>query len=162
MIRSLWNSLNAWPAPHRRRGRRGEAGFTLIESMMLMTVVTVGMSSLLLLMTSGSRMNSGTRDSMASYQAANELIEWFRQIPFDSPYMNNCANTPFGQNVNAIGNEALKKLQNPQGTYTIETPNANLKKITVKVSWSERSSTRNRTISLVTLIAKKGLNEKWR
>lgn len=149
------------PSNARRPNPRG--GFTLIESVLTIGLVSIGMTGVFYLMAVGTDMNINTREEMLAYQAANGYMDFLRQQPFTS--LTNTTNAAFGQTTGANGYQALSQLSNAQGAYTISTFTAGtdpVKQITVTVRWSRRSVTRNRSVSVSTLAVKGGLNERWK
>jgi type II secretory pathway pseudopilin PulG len=146
----------------RRGGRLGStAGFTLIESTIMIGVVTIGMASIVYLMAIGQSLNMDTRDMLAAYGAANELVEYYRQQPFAQ--VTNASNQSFGVQSGQVGYNDLSRLANPQGLYTIVDygGDTSIKQLTVTVNWSRRRSTRDMSVSVTTLIAQHGLNDRW-
>jgi type II secretory pathway pseudopilin PulG len=154
-----------------RRGKRS-SGFTLIESLILMGLITIGVAGVVYLMAISSNMSIETKDTMNAYQAANEYMEYVRQQPFTSTELNPQTDTVWGStntipctNHACMGYNSLSKLLNSQGLYTVEAYQASttMKRITVKVNWSRKTTaSRDRSISIATIITDKGLNERWK
>ncbi len=154
------------PAPRRLSGRRraGQSGFTLIETMLVVMLVTVGMTAVFYLMSVSARMNMDSRSVMLSYEAANALVDYVRQQPYTSVVP--VTNATFGNGSGAtggVGYTALSALNNGMGVYTITnySGNTDLRQLTVTVSWSLNSVTRNESTTVNTLITTGGLNERW-
>lgn len=145
---------------HRRRDRQG--GFTLIEALLVIALLAVGLTAVFYLMAVGTDMNINTRDQMVAYQAANEYMDFLRQKPYTT--LTNTSGT-FGATSTDVGYQALTQLTNPLGSYTIaDYPGSGadaVKQITVTVQWSRKSASRNVSVSVSTLSAKGGLNERW-
>jgi type II secretory pathway pseudopilin PulG len=146
---------------HRSR-RGGSAGFTLIEAMLIITLLAVGMTGVFYLMAVGTDMNINTREQMLAYQAANAQMDYLRQKPYTM--LTNVTSSAFGTTTGSASYQALSQLANSQGVYTIVDYNTGsdiVKQITVTVNWSRKSSSRNRAVTVSTLASKGGLNERW-
>jgi type IV pilus assembly protein PilV len=63
-------------------GKNGEAGFSLIEVLVALTILAVGLLGLALLQTSAIKGNAIASKSSISVQVAQDKLEWFRSQPF--------------------------------------------------------------------------------
>ena len=161
-MRSLFDSRMGRTAALGPRSHRGQSGFTLVETIVLIGLITVGLAGVLYLMAVGANLNIDTKDTLASYGAANELMEYIRQQPFAN--VTNVTDAPFGASTGQVGYKSLSQLNNPLGTYTVANyqSNTDIKQVTVTVKWTQKSQTRDRTVSVSTLVAQNGLNERWK
>jgi Tfp pilus assembly protein PilV len=152
------------PTFMRRSRRRGKnsSGFSLIEALILMGLITVGVAAVVYLIAISDNMSMETKDTMNAYQAANEYMEYLRQKPFEA--LDIQTDATWGASASDMGYNALSKLVNAQGLYTVETyqSSSTMKRVTVKVNWSRKTqAARDRSIALATIITEKGLNERW-
>jgi type II secretory pathway pseudopilin PulG len=160
-IKLMKFTLNSNKHPSRRG--KSSSGFTLIESLILMGLITIGVAGVVYLMAISSNMSIETKDTMNAYQAANEYMEYLRQQPFTA--LTNQTDTVWGQSPSSMGYNSLSKLLNSQGLYTIETyqASATMKRVTIKVNWSRKTqASRDRSIAIATIMTDKGLNERWK
>jgi type IV pilus assembly protein PilV len=63
-------------------GKNGEAGFSLIEVLVALTILAVGLLGLALLQTSAIKGNAIASKSSIAVQVAQDKLEWFRSQPF--------------------------------------------------------------------------------
>jgi Tfp pilus assembly protein PilV len=69
---------------HRRvAARRGEGGFTLIETAIAMLIMMAASVSVVGLFTYAIKYNTGAKDRELSMAVAQKRIEWLRAIPFN-------------------------------------------------------------------------------
>jgi prepilin-type N-terminal cleavage/methylation domain-containing protein len=130
-------------------------GFSLIEVLMAIVLITVGLSSVYYLVAVSIDSNNFSKDTNLAYQAANEQMEHLRQMPYASLLIGNTTFT-------ASTASSMSQLLNAQGTVAINSAGANLKKITLTVEWTRKGPGRDQNIKLTTLVARYGLNEKWK
>jgi type II secretory pathway pseudopilin PulG len=170
LIKLMQIKPNSTNYPSRRS--KSASGFTLIESLILMGLITIGVAGVVYLMAISSNMSIETKDTMNAYQAANEYMEYVRQQPFTSTELNSQTDTVWGStntvpctNHTCMGYNSLSKLLNSQGLYTVEAYQASttMKRVTIKVNWSRKTqASRDRSIAIATIITDKGLNERWK
>jgi Tfp pilus assembly protein PilV len=137
---------------------RSRSGFTLIEALIMIVLVIGGVSAIAYLMTVGTQMNAENQDTLNAYQAANEWAEFLRQVPFDNLQI--ASNKSFGTTSADVGYDSLSKLYNPQGVYTVAYYGTDdtMKQVTITVSWSRYKTTRDRSVSITTVIDQSGIN----
>lgn len=138
----------------RGRGKLSHQGFSMIEVLLAIAVVTVGLTAVSYVMAVGMGLNVDSKETSLAYQAANEQIERLRRTPFASIPI--CTNAPF-----SVPN--LSALPNAEGLMTVRLyqDQSDLKQVTVRVRWTRRGPGRDQSVQLVTLMARRGLNEKW-
>lgn len=138
----------------RSRGRFSRQGFSMIEVLLAIVLVTVGLTAVSYVMAVGMGLSVDTRDTNLAYQAANEQIERLRRTSFASIPI--CTDAVFSV-------PALSQLTNAQGVMTVQLyqGQSDLKHVTVRVRWTRRGPGRDQSVQLVTLICRRGLNEKW-
>ena len=137
-----------------RVAKRTNSGFTLVDVLLSIAIITVGMVAVSYTMAMGIGLNIDTRETNLAYQAANTQMDSLRQIPFNE--LSVCANKSF----NAPN---LSQLPNADARMTVELfqGEPNLKKVTLVISWTRHGPGRDQSIRLVTLVSRRGLNEKW-
>lgn len=121
--------------------RHAESGFTLIEFMIAVLILTVGLFGLLTTLDMSIRHNSGTKMREHAVILAEQFLAEARATPIATlaPVVN-----------------AARQIQvgNAQVTYTINTtvtavasPTGDLRDFDVTVAWNERGQARQHTIS---------------
>ena len=135
-----------------RVGKRTTSGFTLVDVLLSIAVITVGMVAVSYTMAVGLGLNIDTRETNLAYQAANAQMDYLRQLPFNQLII--CKNQPF-----SVPN--LSQLPNADARMTVELIEPHLKKVTLVISWTRHGPGRDQSIRLVTLVSRRGLNEKW-
>jgi type II secretory pathway pseudopilin PulG len=134
--------------------KKATSGFTLVDVLLSIAIITVGMVAVSYTMAVGIGLNIDTRETNLAYQAANAQMDYLRQLPFNR--LSICTNQPF-----SVPN--LSQLPNADARMTVELVQGepNLKKVTLVISWTRRGPGRDQSIRLVTLVSRRGLNEKW-
>jgi Tfp pilus assembly protein PilV len=137
-----------------RVGKRTTSGFTLVDVLLSVAIITVGMVAVSYTMAVGLGLNIDTRETNLAYQAANAQMDFLRQLPFNQ--LSICTNQPF-----SVPN--LSQLPNADARMTVELVQGepNLKKVTLVIRWTRHGPGRDQSIRLVTLVSRRGLNEKW-
>lgn len=69
--------------PSRAAARKGERGFTLVETTIAMLIMMAASVSVVGLFTYAIKYNGGAKDRELSMSVAQKRIEWLRTIPFD-------------------------------------------------------------------------------
>ena len=138
----------------RSRGRISLQGFSMIEVLLAIVLVTVGLTAVSYVMAVGMGLNVDTKETSVAYQAANEQIELLRRTPFAS--ISVCTDAQFSV-------PSLSQLPNAQGLMTVQLyqGQSDLKQVTLRVRWTRRGPGRDQSVQLVTLICRRGLNERW-
>ncbi|MGQ9523980.1 MAG: type IV pilus modification PilV family protein [Armatimonadota bacterium] len=138
----------------RGRGSEATAGFSTIEVLLAIAIITVGLTAVSYLMAVGMGVSVDSRETNLAYQAANEQIERLRRTPFASIPI--CTGVSFSVPL-------LSQLPNAQGVMSVQAyqGQSDLKLVSVRVSWTRRGPGRDQSVRLTTLIARRGLNEKW-
>ncbi len=65
-------------------GRKKESGFTLLEVLVSLTILSVGLLALALLQTTAIKGNTTAAKNMIAMQIAQDQLEWFRRQPWAS------------------------------------------------------------------------------
>lgn len=129
--------------------RKKDEGFSLIEVLIAMTVLGIMSMTLIGVLVHGFNLLSRTKQITLATQICQEQVELIRNKTFDSIVSLGTTYT----------NDKLVSLLNGQGTQAIESSvGADIRKLTVSVSWSFRGQTLRKDV--VTLITRSGIDKK--
>jgi prepilin-type N-terminal cleavage/methylation domain-containing protein len=134
-----------------RRSRRRASGFTLVEVILAIALVTVGFLGAMSLVTSTSVTNRRAREESAAYRACRHELENLRGMSWSA--LTTRTNAAFVGDV-----PELSELSSATGQLTIATYNSDpsIRRITLTVSWSE-PRLGSQSWSMTTLVGSKGL-----
>lgn len=131
--------------PHKNQGN------SLIEVLVAITVIGIGLLSVYAIFTLNLRATTRANHMSTAYQLMNKKMEEVRSTEFNSLAVGTTTQTitslPSGSQTTTIATYT------PQGG----SPDANLKKVTVQVSWQERQA--NQQVAESTLVTPGGINE---
>jgi len=130
-------NTNSTGAAKRTFGLAGERGLSLIESLVAIAIVALSAASIGGLITHQIRQAASNELATKAYALAAEELEEMRGLPY-ATMSNASRDEVVGSVVFAV-----------QTTVASGVPAANMKKITVVVSWKEPEGTRDVTISTV-------------
>ena len=125
----------------KERTRKSEAGFTLLEVMLAMTILGVGVLTIGLAQLSAIKISSRSEHMSQAMYLAQEQMEAFMAMPQTSPFLDLAvvdANDPGGLiDIDATDNDAT----NYSRSWTVEpnVPNLGLTRITITVTWNTAS-----------------------
>jgi prepilin-type N-terminal cleavage/methylation domain-containing protein len=124
-------------------------GFTLIEVMFAVIIVSLALFSIAFLFAKGTIFVTEIRQTAIAIQAAQEEMELIRDMSFSNILTLNSSFIAAG----------FSNLKNPTGILTVDNPYStdDMRRITVTVNWIS-SQGRNFSKSLVTLVTKEGIN----
>lgn len=121
-----------------------QRGFSLLEVLVALTVLSIGVLGVAAMSVSVSQGNSVARKVTAATVLAQGQMETFKNTPFANITTGSDSNNPIDENGNAGGVYTLS------WTVTSNTPFANVNKVVCTVSWDSGA----RSVSLSTLIAR--------
>lgn len=131
------------------RPRPKETGFSLIEVLIAMSVLTVMALSLIGVLVHGLNLLARTKQVILATQICQEQIESIRNKPFDA--VANLGPT--------YANDKLSALLDGQGTQAIESSvGSDIRKLTVSVAWNFHGQAMRKDV--VTLITRAGIDKK--
>ncbi len=125
----------------KERTRKSEAGFTLLEVMLAMTILGVGVLTIGLAQLSAIKISSRSEHMSQAMYLAQEQMEVFMAMPQTSPFLDVAvvdAPDPVGLiDIDATDNDAT----NYSRSWTVEpnVPNLGLTRITITVTWNTAS-----------------------
>ncbi len=125
----------------KERTRKSEAGFTLLEVMLAMTILGVGVLTIGLAQLSAIKISSRSEHMSQAMYLAQEQMEVFMAMPQTSPFLDVAvvdAPDPVGLiDIDATDNDAT----NYSRSWTVEpnAPNLGLTRITITVTWNTAS-----------------------
>ena len=129
--------------------RKVSAGFTIIEVMIAMAIMSIGVLSMGVAQISAIRLSSTSSHLSQAMYLAEEQMEIFHSLPFNATFQIAAANVPDPANplVPVIGDAS-----NYTRTWTIvpNQPPSGLTQITVTVTWNTSNGGRN-SVSLTGL-----------
>lgn len=126
-----------------------EEGFTLIEVLITILILTVVLIAILSTFLYGFNLLARMKQTVIATQCAQEELEHIRNLTFDEILALESSYT----------HENLSLLQNGTGIITLEDSMGNdIKKLTVSVLWTYRSTQMQKDI--VTYITREGINKK--
>ena len=117
-----------------------EAGFTLLEVIIAISILTVGLLGVATMQTAAIRGNDAAYRITESVTWAQDRLEHLLALPYDSLSIGPDQTDPFGD---------------PEITYDVEYPivdgetNENLKKVKVSVKRNNRGATKTRSLSSI-------------
>ena len=125
----------------KRQIKRDHKGFTLIEILIGLVILSVGLLAIAALQVTSARGNFFSKNLTQATYVAQDRLEFLEKVPFDSPQLQ-----PGTYN----DGKAIISGFSFDRTYTVVL-NGNLKTITYTVNWSEGV---NRSIAFSTFISK--------
>ncbi len=131
-------------------------GFTLIEVMIAVLILSIGLVGIICALGSGIDDIGRSRDISIAAGCLQDEMEIIRNTPF-SKLTDNRTDEPFMEEEEVLG---LQELRSGEGFLTIEEyGSTEIKKVTLKVTWKGRGE-KSHTRRLVTLVTKEGINPK--
>ena len=133
--------------PNKKQIDKEQAGFTLLELMVAIVVISVGILGVAALINESQVVNRRVRDKDVVYQTLNKKMELLREVPF----------------VDVIAGDTIfniSELQNGIGLITVvneDAPTNHLKKITVSIHWKRWGSDTTQGEIVVTYRTRDGL-----
>lgn len=135
-----------------RRNRKGEAGFTLVEVMITLLVMTLALLGILYANTQVQQTSEAAFERSLAVQDANRVIEQMRNISSDGDFPDNVTDIyPDGGEVAAL---AGLNLTNEVVTVSYVDPDLDPLDVLVTVSWDENGR-RNVDIALRTIMTQR-------
>jgi type IV pilus assembly protein PilV len=125
---------------YKTRRTRGEAGFSFIDVMMALVILTIGVLALADLQAATLKRGISSQRLISAITVAEQKIEVIKK----TPYANIVAEPP--TQVTASGMTYTRQV-----TVANDSPLVNTKTVTVTVTWSDGS--RNHTVPTATIIA---------
>ncbi len=118
----------------RQTGKKGQAGFTLLETTMAMVVMMIGGLGIAAVFSFAIKNNTGARDRASVLAVAQQEIERLRNVPFNDTAMN-VTSTPLTSTIDSGGRSYTIRttITRPTGTT--------LKTIEVRVTPASGSTT---------------------
>lgn len=89
--------------PGRAAARKGDRGFTLVETAIAMLIMMAASVSVVGLFTYAIKYNAGAKDRELSMAVAQKRVEWLRTIPFDATTRDVTYHYPDAANPNGGG-----------------------------------------------------------
>ena len=138
-------------ADFKSRKCKVKKGMTLVEILVALSIVVISVLALFSVFTFGITLNLHNKYKATAYHIAQQEMEIIRSNSFYD-----LTNQDKGNFIGTVS--GLDKLPSATAELTIEDyeGNVNIKKVVVDVSWAEK--TKIRTVSLVTLVSRQGLN----
>jgi prepilin-type N-terminal cleavage/methylation domain-containing protein len=127
---------------------KDQSGFTIVESIVAMTVGAVLIGSAILVLTSGSRLGQKHRDLVVANAFVEQKAEALRSAGFLS----------LTDGTTTITDELPTELNSPRsGSLLISTPSSGLKKIDITITYNEQGT--SRTYAYTTYIGELGVGQ---
>jgi prepilin-type N-terminal cleavage/methylation domain-containing protein len=133
------------------------SGYSLIELMIAITVITVILVALFLGYSYANRAYLWSRHQIIAYQCLEKEMELIRNTPYA-----NLPSPPFNDQTFLGGITCYGKLKNGMGKLTItwnDPPDNRVKKIDLIITWDDPDSSHQRTVTLNSLVSEGGLND---
>jgi len=144
-----------------RRVRTASLGFSLIELLVALMLIIIGSLAAVTMQRTAVKQGNLTRDRQVAAWLARQLVERVRQMRYADPSLaitsptNTFVNPPSGispaNNLNEFGQNSATGTYQRQ--WIIDSPSDNVKRVQVRVSWSESGIT-ERMIMKATLKAR--------
>jgi type IV pilus assembly protein PilV len=118
-----------------------QKGFSLLELLVAMLLLMVGFLATASVLWSSGRAGSFSRQMTTAANLSEDILEQLSSLSFSDPLLNdtgNCFVDFINPNLAATGFSRQIRVQD-------NTPVANTKTITVRISWNDRTSTKTRT-----------------
>jgi type IV pilus assembly protein PilV len=133
-------------ADHKKRGTeirtmQNDAGFTIIEVVIAISILAVGLLGVAAMQTSAIQVNSAAGQMTIRMNWAQDKMEELKALPFSDPWLEAAGNPP---GVDSAGN--THEQPTPDGWYTVSwniadnTPVPNTKQIVVTVTGKGKTS----------------------
>ena len=116
-------------------------GFTLVEIMVSILILTVAFAGLALAFSSGLMAIKATRETSDAIQAAQQELEILRNTPFAGIQTHSFSVSPLDTN----------------GTVVVESLGTDIKKVSVNIQWTSGSS-KSMSKEFLTYITRDGIN----
>lgn len=130
--------------------KRNQKGLSLIEVLVTILILAIILISLISVFIYGFNLLSRTKQVTLATQAAQEAVEFIRNMSFDDVQ----TTTSFPSEI-----DIPDYLDNSQGSLAIEDgPGSDIKKLTVSITWDYRG--RQMKKSVVTYITREGIDKK--
>jgi len=128
------------PIKHKLKAKSSIAGFSFIDVMLALVVLTIGVLALADLQIIASRGNTSSKNTTAAISVAEKKLEAIRNVV----YANIAAEAP--TQVTESGQTFTRQV-----TVATNSPMTNAKTVTVTVTWSDNAGTH--TIPMATIMA---------
>lgn len=128
---------------------KNKGGFTLIEIMLAVLIVSIGLVGIAFVFSRGSAFITEIRETSIAMQAASQEMELIRGMDFDDILT-------LGSSFTTAG---FSNLSNPTGTLCVDNPfgTDDMRRVSITVSWTSPQG-RSLSKSLVSLVVRDGIN----
>jgi type IV pilus assembly protein PilV len=121
-------------------------GFTLVESMIALTILAIGLLAMLGLQMQALRQSEWGRHTTEGARIARDQLETFNRSPWGSAVMQPTAwtaNTSVARDVQMVNGTRTEQAFDLQWRITADAGDANLRHIDVRVQWREQDQDPN-------------------